>query len=313
MGKKRLQTTASTEAVRIAVDKEGGIAQGPGNEGNVFDVHMQAETDGLVASQKIVDVLKDRGVCLCEANAPHDLLSQAFEEAETLWQAGEFGPPMQVFDQDSQFEAQLWQEVLYKDEPKVLWMSEEASSSSRKMDSLKLLSQNMLDFAKGLGDTLAQETGISFTHTWNAMLSCYSGSKSYELHVDNPHACSDRGLPDNGLRMTLCYYINPHWDPDSGSNGGGLDVFLTDPRIAPSSAAAARKSKKLRIAPHADTLAIFLSERMGHQVVETTGRERWFCLTMWCFDQLAMSDFVPKVSQVQQQALAADRSDDDYD
>ena len=22
----------------------------------------------------------------------------------------------------------------------------------------------------------------------------------------------------------LVYYINPHWDPDSGDNGGGLDV-----------------------------------------------------------------------------------------
>ena len=23
------------------------------------------------------------------------------------------------------------------------------------------------------------------------------------------------------------YYINPHWDPDSGDNGGGLDVGET--------------------------------------------------------------------------------------
>lgn len=45
-------------------------------------------------------------------------------------QDGEFGPPMQVplkgfmalqcfevFDQDSQFEAQLWQQVLYQERP----------------------------------------------------------------------------------------------------------------------------------------------------------------------------------------------------
>ena len=25
----------------------------------------------------------------------------------------------------------------------------------------------------------------------------------------------------------LVYYINPHWDPDSGDNGGGLDVGET--------------------------------------------------------------------------------------
>ena len=29
-------------------------------------------------------------------------------------------------------------------------------------------------------------------------------------------------------RPRLVYYINPHWDPDSGYNGGGLDV--RDPR-----------------------------------------------------------------------------------
>ena len=26
------------------------------------------------------------------------------------------------------------------------------------------------------------------------------------------------------------YYINPHWDPDSGYNGGGLDVSISDRR-----------------------------------------------------------------------------------
>ncbi|CAK9084948.1 unnamed protein product [Durusdinium trenchii] len=108
----------------------------------------------------------------------------------------------------------------------------------------------------------------------------------------------------------LVYYINPHWDPDSGYNGGGLDVFLTDPRDAPPSASTARKAPKFRIAPHADTLAIFLSERMAHQVVETMGKERMYCLTMWCFDQFALSNFVPQVSQKQRDLQAG--SDDDY-
>jgi len=312
MGKKRLQTTASAEATRLAEDKDLGVAQGPGPEGNRFDVFMQEENDGVVAAEKIVQVLKTRGVCLCEANAPHDVLSQAYDEAEALWQGGQFGPPMQVYDADSQLEAQLWQQVLYQDEPKVLWMSEETASSRRQMDALRLLSQNMLEFCRGLGDILSQETGISFTHSWNAMLSCYTGSRSYSLHIDNPHKSGgESALPDNGLRLSLVYYINPHWDPDSGNNGGGLDVYLSDPRVAPTSASVARKAKKLRIAPHADTLAIFLSERMAHQVVETTGKERWYCLTMWCFDHLEMSNFAPKVSQ--RQRTMQQGSDDEYE
>eukprot|EP00930_Biecheleria_cincta_P056221 TRINITY_DN42387_c0_g1_i1.p1 TRINITY_DN42387_c0_g1~~TRINITY_DN42387_c0_g1_i1.p1 ORF type:complete len:334 (+),score=71.72 TRINITY_DN42387_c0_g1_i1:64-1002(+) len=312
MGKKRLQTTASTEVTRIANDEDTGFAQGPGPDGNKFDVHMQDEVDGVAASEKIVRCLKGRGVCLCEANAPHELLSQAYDEAEALWKGNEFGPPMQVYDTDSQFEAQLWSSLLYQDEAKVLWIADEAGSSRRKMDALKLLSQNMQDFAVGLGDIMQQELRVGFTHSWNAMLSCYTGSKSYCLHIDNPHKSGgETALPDNGLRLTLCYYINPHWDPDSGVNGGGLDVFLTDPRKAPPAASAARKAPKLRIAPHADTLALFLSERMAHQVVETSGKDRWYCLTMWCFDQVTMSNFVPQVSTRQRQMQAG--SDDEYE
>lgn len=311
MGKKRIQTTASTEVTRLAEDKDLGISYGPGPDGNKFDIFMQEETDGVVAAERISRILKKRGVCLCEANAPPELLSQAFDEAEVLWKAGEFGPPMQVFDSDSQFEAQLWQQVLYQDEQKVLWMSDEAASSKRQMDALKLLSQNMLEFSRGLGDILAQETGINFSHSWNAMLSCYTGNRSYALHIDNPHKSGGpMDLPDNGLRVTLVYYINPQWDPDSGYNGGGLDVFLTDPNSAPPSASTARKAPKLRIAPHADTLAIFLAERMAHQVVETMGKERMYCLTMWCFDQFARSNFVPQVSQKQRDMQAG--SDDEY-
>ncbi|CAL1142699.1 unnamed protein product [Cladocopium goreaui] len=141
--------------------------------------------------------------------------------------------------------------------------------------------------------------------------SCYTGNRSYALHIDNPHKSGGpMDLPDNGLRVTLVYYINPHWDPDSGYNGGGLDVFLTDPNSAPPSASTARKAPKLRIAPHADTLAIFLAERMAHQVVETMGKERMYCLTMWCFDQFALSNFVPQVSQKQRDMQAG--SDDEY-
>ena len=42
------------------------------------------------------------------------------------------------------------------------------------------------------------------------------------------------------LKPRMVYWINPHWDPESGYNGGGLDVFLTDPKRPPVSASVAR-------------------------------------------------------------------------
>lgn len=307
MGKKRILTNASSEAMRWGQMEEGGPEIEPGAEGNFFDVQMQEEIDGLAAAKKVVKLLKGRGVCIVEANAPQDLLSTAFDEAEALWAAGAFGPPVKVYDQDSQFEAQLWQSVLYQDEQKVIWCKQE-ESRRHQMDSLMLLSQNMMDFARGLGDVLAQETGIGFSHIWNAMISCYTGDRTYNLHIDNPHG-ADGALPDNGLRLSLCYYINPHWDPDDGSNAGGLDVYLTDPRETPTSAGAARKARKMRIAPHADTLALFLAERMAHQVVPTTKKDRWFCLWMWCFDESAMTQFVAKTSEMSRKAQTGSDSD----
>merc|ERR1740121_693200 len=138
-----------------------------------------------------------------------------------------------------------------------------------------------------------------FTHCWHAMLSCYTGDNTYALHLDNPHlsqqAQEGGQLPDNGLRLTLCYYINVHWDPARNYNGGGMDLFLTDTREPPATAAAARRAPRHRVAPHADTLAIFLSEYASHQVISTTGSETWFCLTMWCFDQEIQEQFLPKV------------------
>lgn len=312
MGKKRIQVTASGEAMRWADEEEGEVAREPGPEGNEFDVFMQAESDNLRAAEKVVNYLKARGVCLCEANAPQDLLSAAYDEAEALWDAGEFGPPMAVFDQDSQIEAQLWQQVLYQDEQKVVWLKDDTKlAKTSKADSLRLLSGNMMDFARGLADILAEETGIRFTHLWNAMLSCYTGDRTYNLHIDNPHRGGEHSLPDNGLRLTLCYYINPHWDPEDGNNGGGLDVYLTNPRETPVSASAARKARRIRVAPHADTLVLFLAERMAHQVVTTKGRDRWFCLTMWCFDEEVMSGFFAKAQQ--QFSKKKDEDDDDLE
>lgn len=300
---KAIHTRASDGKMRWCDDdREGAIERGPGEHGNEFDVLMSEETDGVEAAEKIVDVLEQRGVCVCEANAPVDLLSQAFDEAEALWEAGVFGPPMRVFDQEGEQEAQVWKEVLYQDETKVLWINPEESESrvTHRTKALTRLSENMLEFCRGMSEILHRKMGISFTHLWNAMVSCYTGDRSYSVHIDNPHGGEDESgrLPDNGLRLTLCYYINPHWAPEYDNNGGGLDVFLTDPRTTPLSAASARRLKKLRIAPHADTLVLFLPERMAHQVISTRGKERNFCMTMWCYDQEVMNMFVPRVNRM---------------
>lgn len=61
MGKKRIQTTASTEVTRLAEDKDLGISYGPGPDGNKFDIFMQEETDGVVAAERISRILKKRG------------------------------------------------------------------------------------------------------------------------------------------------------------------------------------------------------------------------------------------------------------
>ncbi|CAL1142710.1 unnamed protein product [Cladocopium goreaui] len=58
MGKKRIQTTASTEVTRLAEDKDLGISYGPGPDGNKFDIFMQEETDGVVAAERISRILK---------------------------------------------------------------------------------------------------------------------------------------------------------------------------------------------------------------------------------------------------------------
>merc|ERR1712087_591360 len=100
-------------------------------------------------------------------------------------------------------------------------------------------------------------------------------------------------------------------EPSQGCQGG-LDVFLTDPSKAPTSAAAAKKAPRLRIAPHADTLAIFLSERIAHGVIPTKGKaSKWFALTVWGLNGDAMQQVTRKLLAMRQQASKAESDDDD--
>lgn len=307
MGKTKIKTTASSEAMRWNDDQEvdAQISRGPSFKGNDFDIRMQQEDDGLLAAKKIADVLKERGVCLCQANAPQDLVMAAQEEAEALWDDGEFTAPMLVHDDHSMLERELWQQAL-RDEEKVFW----CKNQTAKTNALKMLSDKIAEFGSGLGPLLQQDMGIKFDRCGRAMLSCYTAERTYGIHLDNCHGTEDEdGFPDNGMRLTLIYYINMSWNPVQRDCDGGLDVFLSDPIAAPTSAAAAKSAKLLRIAPHADTLVIFPSERMAHRVIQTRGDQKWFCLTMWFLDGESMQVGGRKLCEIRQKKNVDSDSD----
>jgi len=279
------------------------------------DIEMSEEPDGFEAAEKICEVLTKQGVCVCEANAPYEVLVSAYDEATNLYNSRCFTPCMDGMGA-SELEIELWQRTLYQDEAQSCWIAE-ASEHIDKMKNLRLLAQNLQTFATSLGEPLGRLAGVHSNSMWDAMLACYTGDRTYAFHLDNPANDDDHSLPDNGLRLTLCYYINPQWDPRSNYNGGGLDVFLTNPSKPPTSSAAARRADRLRIAPHADTLAVFLSQRMAHQMIQTKGTDKWFCLWMWCMDEATMGEFPQKVVDRYNTGLlgsgAAGGNDDDDD
>ncbi|CAK8999949.1 unnamed protein product [Durusdinium trenchii] len=276
-----VKTKASKEAMRWADDGlEGPIERKPGEEGNDFDIRRLVvkvcDAMGL-AAQKIVQVLKERGFCLVQANAPPELVQAAFEEAETLWEDGEFKPPIRVHDDRSLLEAQLWSHAL-QDVEKSVWIREGDSRAIQLMNALKLLGRNMADFCAGLGPLLEKELGVAFDRLGQPLLTCYTGDATHKIHIDNPHE-DESSLPDNGMRVSCTYYINPHWAPEEGEQGG-MDIFMVP--SSSSSASGARKCPRVRVAPHMDTLVLHLSERIVHQVLPTKGWNiRWYALQLW--------------------------------
>jgi len=309
----KIKTKASKEAMRWHDDAPtGDIAKEPTFQGNDFDVRMQEEPDGMAAARKVVDVLKEKGVCLVQANAPQELVVSAYEEAEELYGDGKFRTPLTVYDDHSRLQVQCWSQAL-QDEERVYWVGQsEGASSSHITNSLRALAKNIADFGGGLAQLLEEEMGMKFDRFGNCMLSCYTGNRKYATHMDNCHGDDDDegAFPDNGMRLTLVYFVNLYWDPNNTDNGGGLDVFLSDPKEAPESAAAAKGCKRLRIAPHADTLAVFLSERMAHQVIATSGDEKWFAMTVWCLNGPAMMQMSKRLHGMR---TAGRRKDDDSD
>eukprot|EP00411_Alexandrium_monilatum_P081428 CAMPEP_0175625298 /NCGR_PEP_ID=MMETSP0096-20121207/70395_1 /TAXON_ID=311494 /ORGANISM="Alexandrium monilatum, Strain CCMP3105" /LENGTH=681 /DNA_ID=CAMNT_0016930627 /DNA_START=110 /DNA_END=2153 /DNA_ORIENTATION=- len=233
--------------------QQPAVELGPDEGGNHFDVELGAESSMHSALEKLVDALARRGVCTCEANSPLELLRSAYDEASALWEAGEFEPPCSHMD--SRPEEKIWHDALFQSEDVVHWVREDTRGRFE-TPSLQILSENMWCLCRLMAEELQHQMGIAYTHLWSAMLSCYHGDKTYSLHLDNPNGV-EAGIPDNGLRLSMCYYLSPYWVPGPSpvSNcAGGLDVHLTEPWETPSSLAVARRAPVMRIAPHADTL-----------------------------------------------------------
>jgi len=316
----KIRTTASKEAARFSDDaKAAQVLRGPGDNGNDFDVRMAEEADGMKAAEKIIQILKEKGVCVIAANAPSELLLAAHREAMDLWDDDRFGPPIKIGDDRGKLEAMCWQSALH-DEEKVCYIrtKEDNEEAMQSKAALRALMNNMADFGGGLGPGIAEALGVKFDRFGHAMLSCYTGDRSYRLHIDNPHGCGDPERPtfaDNGMRLSMAYYLNSNWDPELGDCAGGLDVYLTDPKQIPPSAASAKSAGKHRIAPHADTLVLFLSERMAHNVIPTSGKsDRWFCMSMFYLDGKAQQEAPRKLLQIQrdrQREADGIESDDD--
>mmetsp|Transcript_17714 Transcript_17714/g.41185 ORF Transcript_17714/g.41185 Transcript_17714/m.41185 type:complete len:317 (-) Transcript_17714:36-986(-) len=314
----KVKTKASSGPMRWMDDVEAPVARGPSEQGNDFDIRMSEEPDGMLAAKKIVKVIKEKGVCVIQANAPQQLLVAASEEAENLWDDGKFAPPLRIHDERSRMEAQIWQQTL-ADEEKVVWLrpqdAEANSKSAAGQTALRLLANNMADFGAGLGTLLKEECGCDYDRHGHSFLSCYTGDRNYHLHLDNPHLCDvdkEQTRPDNGLRLSAVYFLNPYWDPQADREcGGGLDLYLTNPKECPSTAAEAKKADKLRIAPHADTLLLFLSERLAHQVVSTKGSQRWMCMQMWYINGAAMSEMPRKLMALREAQQKQDDDDSD--
>jgi len=288
-----LKSRVGMNKTRWSDSDAGKVVQAPGENGNDFDVCMGSEPDGKRAASKIVDIMKEKGVCLVEANAQTEAVYQAYEEATALWNGGEFAPPMQDFGA-GELEMTIWHHVLFQDDPKVKWIGEDAGEN---MQALRHLSNNMRDFASGLSTAAGVKLGVKWNNLWDGMLCCYTGDRSYAYHLDNPSMPDEHSLPDNGLRMTLGYFINTNWTPEDGYHGGGLEVYLTDPSGPPESLAQARKCNRIKIAPHADTLVVFPSQRVAHQVISTKGKGLYFCIWMWCFQEEVMEDFPRAVQE----------------
>lgn len=100
-------------------------------------------------------------------------------------------------------------------------------------------------------------------------------------HTDPKH-CDNSGLPDQ-RKITMVYYLNPSWD---ASQGGELRIY-------------SKNNGVVVVPPVADTLAMFWSDQIVHDVLPTMNDitakdERRYALTLWLVSDNASEIVNPK-------------------
>lgn len=244
-----------------------------------FDVTLRGERS-IENAQRIVDVLKKRGVCVVRAGAEKVFHRALALESQTLWESGEFGEaqkgrPISPGSEQIHFDVR---------DDRVVWLTSEwVQKNERRCKALKVLDGQLEAFGFGLKQLLEDQLGLTLQKRTCGMLACYAGDASpgahYDFHIDNPYQ-TQMEVPDDKRRLTVVYYINDGpWDVHT--DGGALQVCLATPTKAPRTASEALLAEKLTIAPECDTMAVFFSHTMYHAVLPVVSRRRRFALSAW--------------------------------
>jgi SM-20-related protein len=132
----------------------------------------------------------------------------------------------------------------------IAWLDREADSPALAC---------LLDGFDALGHALSRDAWLGVRRAEVQVARYPAGGAHYQRHSDalaGTHALSP------GRRVTAIYYPNPDWRPDAG---GALRLHLT--------------AGPTDLAPLADRLVVFLSERLEHEVLPTRAA-RW-AVTAW--------------------------------
>lgn len=255
-----------------------GLTCAPGDPAPI-DV-MLTGTRSVDIAQRVVDVLKNRGVCVLKAGAEKAFQRALWVESKLLW------------DTDGFMEAQKGQPVSHGStevtfsprDDKVLWMTKDFLTQHEKQTkALKVLDSQLTDFGMGLAKLLEAQLGLTLSNRTPGMVACYDGEvvdgPRYDYHMDNPYQ-TQMGTPDDKRRITLVYYISDGpWDVRT--DGGALQVALGNPRRPPRTTSEALRFEKLTIAPESDTLVCFFSHTMYHAVLPVLSKRKRFAMSTW--------------------------------
>lgn len=118
---------------------------------------------------------------------------------------------------------------------KILWLNEDHGVQSQ-----------FLEFTEGLREFLNRELFLGLTY-FEAHFALYERGDFYETHVDAFKNSKNRVV-------TVVYYLNEEWDEKE--DGGELVLYDEEGTFL------------RKVVPHANTLAVFLSEKFPHEVLK---------------------------------------------